>query len=625
MSQSLSRALSVSPVVTTPGTERVGEGTRFQIFTDRAQTCAVRLLRDDGSTRSTHPLTLTDAGWHEATLPGVRHGTLYDFLLDGRPLPDPYARFFPRGVLGPAMVVESDYVWRHGQGIWRPLRDHVIYELHVGTFTPEGTYEAARSRLAALVDLGVTTLELMPLSAFAGRRGWGYDGVAHFAPFAGYGAPDDLRRLIDEAHGLGLSVLLDAVYNHFGPAGNYLPAFSSSYFTSEIKTAWGDGPDFRRPLMRNYVLGNARYWLTDFRFDGLRLDATHAIIDPSPTHILKELSDMVRTLEPRKILIAEDERNTPELVSGLGLDGVWADDFHHVAHVVTTRERDGYYGGYAPDVAQLAETIRKGWLYDGQINPTTGKPRGQPAGALPAQAFIYCLQNHDQVGNRALGDRPLQGDRLDAHCALSTLLMFLPMTPLLFMGQEWAATTPFQFFTDHEAELGRLISRGRRDEFKSFQAFSDGAARDQIPDPQAEETFTRSKLRWEERDAEPHQRVLRLYRALIRLRRSDPVLRASGRDGLTAFASDQLLVVRLIGESDGDGDDSGAGHDRLLVANLSDGDCPRAAVEAVRSDIAGRALLLRSDGLQTFSGALPAWTAVITAGPISSSSITPWP
>jgi maltooligosyltrehalose trehalohydrolase len=320
-----------------------GEGTRFSLYATEARECGVRVFDRELKAIASHPMRGAGEGFFELYLPGLGHGTLYKFALDGRELPDPYARFLPYGVHGPAQVWEPRHAFRHGDGIARPLSEQVIYELHVGTFTRAGTYEAAATQLAELAALGVTTLELMPVASFAGKRGWGYDGVAMFAPFAPYGSPDDLRAFVDEAHGQGLAVLLDVVYNHFGPAGNYLAAYSAAYFTREVQNAWGDAPNFAHPAMRSYVLGNVHYWLSEFRFDGLRLDAAHAIVDRSPKHVLKELVEHARSLSPHKTLIAEDDQNDPRLVQELGLDAVWADDFHHQVRVTLTGERDGYY------------------------------------------------------------------------------------------------------------------------------------------------------------------------------------------------------------------------------------------------------------------------------------------
>jgi maltooligosyltrehalose trehalohydrolase len=577
------------------GAHVIQDGTRFAVFATEVRSCRVEILHGGGQT-ALHPLKTLGDGLFSATVPGLGHGALYRFWLDDRSYPDPYARFLPHGVHGPAMVVEPRHLWRHGQGVEVPPGDRVIYELHVGTFTPEGTFAATTERLPYLAELGVTVVELMPVSAFAGRWGWGYDGVAHFAPHAAYGTPDDLRRLVDEAHGLGLAVVLDVVYNHFGPAGNYLSAFSPEYFSKDTRSAWGDAPNFGHPAMRQYVLSNARSWLHDFRFDGLRLDATHAIHDPSPTHILDELATLAHSFAPPKLLIAEDDRNDSRLVKRSGIDAQWADDFHHVAHVMATGETDGYYGNYPRGVAGLAATLVGGWLYQGQVYPGTGKARGTPTCGMTAASFVYCLQNHDQVGNRALGERLCHLTDPNRCRALAAALFFAPMTPMLFMGEEWAASTPFQFFTDHEAQLGKLISRGRRDEFKAFAAFSDPAAFERFPDPQSEDTFQRSKLRWDEWNAEPHATMLASYRSLLRLRRADPVLRDAARERFEARAEGDLLVCRRWSEVG----------ERLLVANL--GDCPVTTDHAAQ-----RQVLWRSDGASATAPTriVAAWTVLV--------------
>lgn len=522
-------------------------GVRFAAFAD-ASRCQLQLVASDGSAGTELEMRSLQGGYFELLVPEAGPGLLYRFVVDGRSLPDPYARFLPHGVHGPAQVIEAQYRFRHP---WprRPLREQVLYELHVGTFTEEGTFEAARQRLPALAELGVTTLELMPVAAFDGARGWGYDGVALFAPHAAYGTPDQLRELIDTAHGLGLSVLLDVVYNHFGPSGNYLSAFSRRYFHRDKASPWGQSPDFSEPAMRRLVLENARYWLEDVGFDGLRLDATHAIHDDTPTHLLKRLSTLAHELEPPRVVIAEDERNLAALVTELGLDALWADDFHHQLRVTLTGEDHGYFGGYTPAAAGVADVIERGWLYTGQLNPVQGKPRGTPAKHLPAEAFVYCIQNHDQVGNRAFGDRLNASVGREAYLSASLLLLFLPMTPLLFMGQEWGASTPFSYFTDHEPELGQQVSNGRRREFAAFPDFAQPEALARIPDPQAEATFLHSKLRWAERELPGHAAVLKLYRDALTLRRTDPVLRDSSRAGLTTDAwGDVLGVHRSLGD-----------------------------------------------------------------------------
>jgi maltooligosyltrehalose trehalohydrolase len=495
------------------------------------------------------------AGVHTLTLPAP-HGSRYKFALDGKEYPDPYARFLPDGVHGAAMVVEPRRQFKHGHVV-RPLPEQVIYELHVGTFTQSGTYRAALDKLPELVKLGVTTLELLPVASFAGARGWGYDGVALWAPHAPYGTPDELRTFVDEAHGLGLGVLLDVVYNHFGPAGNYLGAYHPAYFSKDVKNPWGDAPNYAHPAMRAFVIDNARYWLDEFHFDGLRLDAVHEIHDPhSPKHVVRELVEATHALFERPLLIAEDDRNDPKLVQEYGLDAIWADDFHHQLRVTLTGEQDGYYAGYEPGVQGIARAIERGWLYEGQVPPGRDEPRGQPRGALPRSALVYCIQNHDQIGNRALGER-LNGDvDLEAYCLASMLLLFLPSTPMLFMGQEWATRAPFLFFSDHEAELGEAVSKGRREEFKHFAAFSDAERRARIPDPQDAQTFQRSKLPWDERDEPEHARVLALYEALLDLRQSDPVLRVEGE--LSAEALGDVLRVSR----------SHQGEERVLLANF---------------------------------------------------------
>ncbi|MEF2279050.1 malto-oligosyltrehalose trehalohydrolase [Deinococcus sp. YIM 134068] len=513
-------------------------GTRFRVWSTLAREVAVRV---DGTD---HPMNALGGGTFETVLP-VGVGTRYKFVLDGLALPDPYARFLPDGVHGEAEVVDlGTFAWENTSWRGLPLNECVFYELHVGTFTPQGTYRAAMERLPDLKELGVTAVELMPVAAFPGSRGWGYDGVALYSPYAPYGRPEDLMAFVDAAHGLGLAVFLDVVYNHFGPDGNYLSAYSPSYFTERFHTPWGAGLDYAEPHMRRLITGNARMWLRDYRFDGLRLDATQEMQDDSPTHILREIADGVHALGGTHLMLAEDYRNLPELVTDHHLDGMWVDDFHHVMRVTVAGDRDGYYQYYEGGAAAVANVINRGWVYEGQEWEWDQghAPRGRPADALNSPSFVYFIQNHDQVGNRAVGDRIHHLSRVTPAMfrGATTLLLTLPTTPLLFQGQEWLASTPFPFFSDHHGELGALVSEGRKREFAAFEGFGG----DTILDPQAEATFEGAKLDWSEREEGEHARTLGLYRELLRLRREDPVLRDRERRNLEAGTVGDVVWVR---------------------------------------------------------------------------------
>ena len=530
-------------------------GATFRVWSTRARRVELSL---DGQI---HEMPALGESLYELTLP-AETGSRYHFVLDGAATPDPYARFLPEGLHADAELLgQGGYTWQNSD--WRgiELQDCVFYELHLGTFTPGGTYAAAQERLPYLKELGVTAVELMPLSAFPGGRGWGYDGAALFAPHAPYGRPGDLKAFIDAAHGLGLAVFLDVVYNHFGPDGNYLTCYSPEYFTDRFESPWGQGLDYRETHMRRLITDNARMWLEEYRFDGLRLDATQAMSDDSPLHILQELAAEVHALGAemgvRHLMLAEDYRNMPGLVTEAKLDGIWVDDFHHVARVTLTGETDGYYGPFEGGSAALAHVINRGWVYEGQPWPLEGRPRGMPADELDSPSFVYFIQNHDQIGNRATGDRlhHSPGVTPQRYRAASLLLLTLPMTPLLFQGQEWAASTPFQFFTDHHGELGQAVTEGRQKEFGHFESFSGD-----VPDPQAVSTFQASMLRWDEQSQGEHACTLKLYRDLLALRRSDPVMRDSRRDTLDAGSVGDLLWVR---RSDGHGT-------RVTLWNLGD-------------------------------------------------------
>ncbi|MHB1005304.1 MAG: malto-oligosyltrehalose trehalohydrolase [Chloroflexota bacterium] len=520
------------------GAELRGDGVRFRVWAPRARLVAVEIYPPAGP--AVYPLERSAGGLHAGLVPGLRAGDLYKFKLDdGNSYPDPCSRFQPQGVHGPSAVVDPEsFDW--GDGDWQGVGPEglVIYECHVGAYTPEGTFDGLREQLGELKRLGVNAIQIMPVAEFPGRWNWGYDGVDLYAPSHVYGGPEGLKRLVDAAHELGLGIILDVVYNHLGPAGNYLRAYSPYYFTSAYETPWGealnyDGEGSRET--REYVIQNACYWLNEYHLDGLRLDATHAICDASPVHILRELADRARASLPpgrRVMLLAEDGRNdvrflhTP-LEGGYGMDMVYADDFHHEVRVLLTGEREGYYADYEGSPERIARAIAEGFIYQGQPSLYSGAPRGTKVTDEAAWRFLFALQNHDQVGNRALGERLNQVIDLGRYAAATALLLLAPETPSLFMGQEFAASTPFLYFTDHEPELGGLVTAGRRREFARFSAFSDPERRKRIPDPQAEETFRRSVLDLGER--QNHGGTYRMHRDLVALRRLDPVFRRQDR------------------------------------------------------------------------------------------------
>ena len=470
-------------------------------------------------------------GWHRAPLlppPGAD----YRIVLDGGAgLPDPRSRFQPGGVHAASRWVDpGDFPWSDAGWRGRPLPGSVLYELHVGTFTERGDFDGVVERLPHLVDLGVDAIELMPVAEFPGVRGWGYDGVDLYAPHHGYGGPDGLRRLVDAAHGRGIAVVLDVVYNHLGPDGNHLRSFGP-YFTDRYHTPWGEAFNYDGPGsdgVRAHVLDNVEMWLREYHLDGLRLDAVHAIVDSSAVHLLEDVARRARRLEAelgRTLwIIAETDRNDPVHVrppeaGGHGLDAQWSDDFHHALHAVLTGERAGYYADYGA-VGDIATALRRGFVYVGRRSRFRERRHGRPLGSVPGHRLLGYLQNHDQVGNRAAGERISQlvsPGRLRVGAAL---VLTAPFTPMLFAGEEWGAQTPFQYFTDHdEAGLAEAVSRGRRSEFAAF-----GWPPEQVPDPQDPRTFARSRLDWQELEKPDHAALLGWYRALIRLRRSEPAL-----------------------------------------------------------------------------------------------------
>jgi len=439
-------------------------------------------------------------------------------------VPDPASRFQPEGVHGPSAVVDpAAYDWNDAG--WTGVRREalVLYELHVGAFTPEGTFDAVRNRLAYLRDLGVTAVELMPVHDFPGARNWGYDPAALFAPSRAYGSPDALRRLVDAAHQAGLAVILDVIYNHFGPDGAYANAFAP-FLTDKYETPWGPAmnlDDEGAAGVRRFLIDNALHWLREYHVDGLRLDATHALHDASDPHFLAELSATVeeRVRGFKRHLIAEDHRNLNRLVQprhegGYGLDGVWSDDLHHQCRTLTAGDREGYYQDFVGTTAgDIATTLRDGWFYRGEHSKHLDGPRGTDPDPVDRTQCVVFIQNHDQVGNRPTGNRLTDDVPLSTYRALSVLLCVADELPLLFMGQEWAASTPFQFFTDHNDELGPSVTEGRKEEFEDFSGFEG-----KVPDPQARSTFERSLLNWTEHREPPHEGTLALYRDVLALR-----------------------------------------------------------------------------------------------------------
>jgi malto-oligosyltrehalose trehalohydrolase len=500
-----------------------GGGVSFRLFAPSAREVELVYAVPDGE--RTAPLERRGDEWFELTATDAAPGTLYRFRVDGTLVPDPASRFQPEGVHGPSCVIDpAAFAWPEEPRPSRPWNEHVFYELHVGAFTPEGTYAAAQTKLAYLADLGITAVELMPLAECPGARNWGYDGVFPYAPSHNYGTPEELKTFVAAAHALGLAVYLDVVYNHFGPEGNYLHSYAPEFWTDEFHTPWGAaidvaGPD--RDAVRAFFIENALYWLREYRFDGLRFDAVHAIYDGPGRHFLRQLARTVSERVDRPAhLILENEGNESSLLGPEGFRAQWNDDAHHAAHVAITGQRDGYYSEFADDpIALLGRTMTQGFAFQGEASAHRGgAPRGEPSAHLRLGSFVGFLQNHDQIGNRPFGERIAALVASDALRAMLAVTLLAPAPPLLFMGEEWAASSPFLFFCDFEPELAEKVTAGRRSEFGSFAEFADPAARERIPDPSDSATFERSKLRWDELEREPHRAWLDYYRHLLRLR-----------------------------------------------------------------------------------------------------------
>ncbi len=554
------------------GVRLTSDGATFRLWAPGAKRVDVLLDKP-------HAMKRSDGGWFSAELAGIKAGALYKFRIDDEiDVPDAASAFQPHDVAGPSEVINHGaYRWRAHDWRGRPWPDTVLIETHVGTFTPGGTYRAMIERLDDLVATGFTALELMPLADFAGKRNWGYDGVLWYAPDSAYGRPEDLKTLIDEAHLRGLMVFLDVVYNHFGPEGNYLGRYAPSFFT-DAQTPWGSAIDYRVREVRDFAIENALYWLTEYRFDGLRLDAVHAIAEPGEVSMLYELSravgDLARETGRQIHLVLENDDNVASLLdSDLGpprgkYRAQWNDDYHHAWHVLLTRERQGYYSDYAQaPLRHIARSLQSGFVYQGEPSAhRSGQPRGEPSGALPPFCFVNFLQNHDQIGNRALGDRleSLASEKA-AEAALAITLL-APTIPMLFMGEEWGSTAPFPFFCDFHGDLAEAVRKGRRKEFAGAYA----KYGDDVPDPLDDATVRSAVLDWNGRNLPKGRERLSLVRELLSIRRREIVPRLTdARFGEASAGDDGLLSADWL---------MGDGTALRLLANLSDRPVTRHAV-----------------------------------------------
>lgn len=494
----------------------------------------------------------------------------YRFRLDGEDklLPDPASRFQPEGSHGPSEVIDpSRFAWADAAWPGLGLEGRIIYEMHVGTFTPEGTWQAAAEQLPELVDTGIDLVEMMPIAELPGRFGWGYDGVDLFAPTRLYGRPDDLRAFVDAAHGLGIGVILDVVYNHFGPDGNYLKAFSPSYFTDRYKCEWGDAVNFDGPNagpVREFFIANARYWIEEFHFDGFRLDATQQIFDSTPPGIVAEIVAAARRAAGYRqvVLIAENEPQRTELLDpidrgGSGLDGLWNDDFHHALRVAITGRSEAYFSDYRGSPQEIISAAKHGFLYQGQQSRWQNKPRGTPSFQVERSRLIGYIENHDQIANSAWGTRLIQMVAPSRYRAAMALLLLGPWTPLIFQGQEFGASTPFLYFADHKPEIAEFIAQGRREFLSQFPSIADGTMMQLLAEPGKEDTFVQSRL--DPRERRENFRFYTFFKDLVTLRGCDEVFALYGKGGIEgAVLSDRAFALRFFGH----------GGDRLLIVNF---------------------------------------------------------
>lgn len=538
------------------GATYLGEGRcRFRVWAPLAEKVEVRIVAPPERIVT---LEKGDQGYHQAIIDGVEHGNLYMYRLDGgKERPDPASRSQPQGVHGPSQVVTPDYAWEDRHWISSRLDDYIIYELHVGTFTAEGTFEAIIPCLDSLKDIGITAVELMPVAQFPGSRNWGYDGVYPFAVQHSYGGPEGLRRLVDACHQHGLAVVLDVVYNHLGPEGNYLANFGP-YFTERYRTPWGAAINFDGPHsdeVKRFFIENALYWITEFHIDALRLDALHAILDLSAQPFLEQLASAVHgqaeRLGRRVYLIAESDLNDTKLIrsqelGGYGLDGQWNDDFHHAVHTLLTGESGGYYQDFGK-IAHLAKAFTEGYVYSGQYSAYRRRRHGNSSKLLPTPKFVVCAQNHDQVGNRIFGERLSQLVSFDALKLAAGVVLMSPFIPLLFMGEEYGEPAPFPYFVSHsDPALVEAVRRGRREEFAAF------AWKGEPADPQDEETFLQAKLNHKLYHEGQHKVLLEFYKEVIRLRNSVRALTMLSKDhmAVSAYEKEKVLFVRRWSDDD---------------------------------------------------------------------------
>ena len=548
-----------------------GRGVAFRVWASQRTSVAVVIEAAEGAPDAIFRLSREGDGYFSGVVADARAGTRYRFRLDDDATlyPDPASRFQPDGPHGPSQVVDpSQFRWTDRSWRGPGLKGAVIYELHIGTFTAAGDWRAAARELPELAALGITMIELMPVSEFPGRFGWGYDGVDLYAPSRLYGTPDDFRHFVDRAHDTGLAVILDVVYNHLGPDGCYVGAFSRDYFTDRYENEWGMAINFdgdNAGPVREFFVSNAGYWVDEFHLDGLRLDATQQIFDASPCHVVAEITDRVRRSAAGRatFVVAENEPQDvafvrPAGAGGYGLDALWNDDFHHSAMVAATGHSEAYYADYTGSPQELVSALKWGYLYQGQWNPRQQKTRGTPALNLPPARFVNYLQNHDQIANSATGARLHQLTSPGRYRALTTLLLLAPQSPMLFQGQEFAASSPFLFFADHEPDLAAAVRSGRAEFMNQFPSVASPAVGATLADPAALDTFERCRLDLSER--ERHADAYALHRDLLRLRRADPVFSAPRAGGIDAIVlGSEACCVRYFALD---------GRDRLLLLNL---------------------------------------------------------